>query len=111
MLGHLEREGVVATVADGRAKTVRLTPTGAARQAAAQRRIAEVDGRWRRQMPEVAELRELLDELVGDGVLERSPLAMAIEPPPTGWRAQGRRPETLPHHPVVSHRGGVPDGS
>ncbi len=34
-----------------------------------------------------------------------------IDPYPDGWRAQLRRPETLPHFPVISHRGGFPDGS
>lgn len=28
-----------------------------------------------------------------------------------GWRADIRAPETLPHHPIVLHRGGYPDGS
>ena len=33
------------------------------------------------------------------------------EPYPDGWRAAVRRPTTLPHYPVISHRGGFPDGS
>jgi hypothetical protein len=28
-----------------------------------------------------------------------------------GWRASLRRPATLPHYPMVLHRGGFPDGS
>jgi len=27
------------------------------------------------------------------------------------WRAKFRRPEVLPHYPMVLHRGGYPDGS
>ena len=34
-----------------------------------------------------------------------------LQPYPDGWRAKVRAPETLPHHPMVLHRGGFPDGS
>ncbi len=30
---------------------------------------------------------------------------------PDNWRAAVRRPATLPHYPMVLHRGGYPDGS
>ena len=56
-------------------------------------------------------LRAAIEPLVGDLDLAASPLAAAIAPPSSGWRAKARAPETLPHHPVVSHRGGYPDGS
>jgi hypothetical protein len=38
-------------------------------------------------------------------------LAAGLEPPPGGWRAPLRSPATLPHYPMVPHRGGFPDGS
>ncbi len=60
---------------------------------------------------EDAALRAALEPVVGELDLATSPLAAAIAPPPSGWRARVRTPETLPHHPVVSHRGGYPDGS
>ena len=28
-----------------------------------------------------------------------------------GWRANVKAPDTLPHHPIVLHRGGYPDGA
>ncbi len=59
----------------------------------------------------VDELRAALGELVGGGTLATSPLASGLEPQPDNWRARGRRPDTLPHHPMVLHRGGYPDGS
>jgi len=34
-----------------------------------------------------------------------------IEPHPDGWRAQVRRATALPHQPLVTARGGFPDGS
>jgi hypothetical protein len=40
-----------------------------------------------------------------------SPLFGGLEPYPDNWRASIRRPGTLPHFPMVLHRGGYPDGS
>jgi hypothetical protein len=40
-----------------------------------------------------------------------SPLFRGLEPYPDGWRASLRRPNTLPHYPMILHRGGFPDGS
>ena len=40
-----------------------------------------------------------------------SPLFRGLEPYPDGWRAKVRKPDTLPHYPMVLHRGGFPDGS
>jgi len=41
----------------------------------------------------------------------RQPLSGGLEPYPDNWRALVRRPDVLPHFPVVLHRGGYPDGS
>ena len=38
-------------------------------------------------------------------------LSGGLEPYPDNWRASVRRPATLPHFPMVLHRGGYPDGS
>ena len=46
----------------------------------------------------------------GDGTAG-TPLFAWLEPYPDGWRASVRRPATLPHYPMVLHRGGFPDGS
>ncbi len=40
-----------------------------------------------------------------------SPLFTGLEPDPAGWRGAVRKPRTLPHYPMVLHRGGYPDGS
>jgi hypothetical protein len=34
-----------------------------------------------------------------------------MRPYPGNWRLQVRPPVTLPHYPMVLHRGGYPDGS
>jgi hypothetical protein len=57
------------------------------------------------------QLRDLLEVIVQDGSAAHSPLFAGLNPYPEGWRAKVRKPETLPHFPVVSHRGGFPDGS
>ena len=40
-----------------------------------------------------------------------SPLMAGLEPYPDNWRAGTPPPRTLPHFPMVLHRGGFPDGS
>ncbi|MGH3415586.1 MAG: hypothetical protein ACRDVE_06865 [Actinocrinis sp.] len=55
-------------------------------------------------------LRQSLERLVGDGTRD-APLWEGVAPYPDGWRASVRAPTTLPHFPMVLHRGGYPDGS
>ena len=46
------------------------------------------------------------------GLLSQPPVLFGgLEPYPDNWRASVRRPATLPHFPMVLHRGGYPDGS
>jgi hypothetical protein len=40
-----------------------------------------------------------------------SPLLAGLEPYPDNRRAAVPAPVTLPHYPMVLHRGGYPDGS
>lgn len=49
--------------------------------------------------------------MVGDGSVGNSLLFRGLEPHPEGWRALAAKPVTLPHYPMVLHRGGYPDGS
>ena len=102
MTGQLRREGLVTISAS---KEVAITDAG--RQAAAQAdaTVAAVEAGW------PAELRTLLEPLVGDGTVDGSALAEAIRAPEGTWRHRRPVPQTLPHHPVISHRGGYPDGS
>jgi hypothetical protein len=60
----------------------------------------------------VAALRAALEPLAGDpDDPAHAPLMAGLEPYPDNWRADVRPPETLPHFPMVLHRGGFPDGS
>jgi DNA-binding MarR family transcriptional regulator len=94
-------------------KIVRLTPKGVAERQAGLRRIAEIETRWQSRFgaEPIRRLRESLEELAADGTAAHSPLFEGLEPYPDGWRAAVRKPSTLPHYPMVLHRGGYPDGS
>ena len=99
--------------AAGRGKVARLTPGGLD----AQRRHREVAGaieqRWRERFADAAAgaLRAALEPLAIAPGAGRPPLFQCLEPHPDNWRASVRRPVTLPHYPMVLHRGGYPDGS
>ena len=100
-------------------KTVRLTSTGEKARAEAPRIHAAIESAWaaRHGADELSRLRTTLDT-----VLEHPGLASGLRPHPDGWRSSKpyaahtdallRNPRaTLPHHPMVLHRGGWPDGS
>jgi hypothetical protein len=72
-----------------------------------------VEAEWRGRYGEgtVSSLRHALEGLVDPSGAERSPLWSGLKAPPTGWRASVRGPDCLPHYPLVTHRGGYPDGS
>lgn len=100
--GTVRREGYVTISA-----STEVAITDAGRQAAADADaiVAAVEANW------PSELRAHLEPLVGDGTVEGSALVEAIRPPEGTWRHRRPQPQTLPHHPVISHRGGYPDGS
>jgi hypothetical protein len=113
--GYLQKRGlaVVATGPSGsKWKVARLTAEGSRAAASSRELLATVEDGWRvRYGPgAVGALRQALRPLVGEPSAP-SPLFAAIEPYPEGWRASVRRPATLPHYPMVLHRGGYPDGS
>jgi hypothetical protein len=114
-VGWLECRGCAVTETDTTVggKRIRLTANGKeAREAALQSMLVTQES-WRTAFgaATVDELRHALEAVVGDGTIASSPLAAGLVPYPDNWRAGVRRPETLPHHPVVLHRGGFPDSS
>ncbi len=115
-LGILEKRRLTATEPDPaapRGKVVRLTPAGLVARDALRDRVALLETRWAERLGEsrIGALRASLEPLVGDPDGGPSPLFAGLEPYPDGWRASVRRPDTLPHFPMVLHRGGYPDGS
>jgi hypothetical protein len=94
-------------------KVARLTAKGLEAQKAYHHRLSEIEQRWliRFGSERVRRLQTSLEELAGQGGVESSPLFKGLEPYPDGWRASVPQPSTLPHFPMVLHRGGYPDGS
>ena len=115
-LGILRKKQIVVVETEpsgGRLKTVRLTPKGSEVQHAYLQLLGRIEEQWQRRFGKDAihSLRESLEQLVGGATADASPLFRGLEPYPDGWRASVRRPSTLPHYPMVLHRGGFPDGS
>ena len=115
-VGYLEKRGYVVIGPDPAStltKLVRLTPKGRVARDAYRQMVGAIEQRWKARFGKdnIRNLRESLERLVGDPTAELSPLFLGLKPYPEGWRASVRKPETLPHHPMVLHRGGYPDGS
>ena len=115
--GFLDRRGCAEVVADpsaSRGKVVRLTAKGRAAQAKYRRILGSTEDRWKDRYgtSTLDRVRRCLQQLAGrEAARPGSPLFSGIVPHPGGWRASARPPETLPHYPMVLHRGGYPDGS
>lgn len=93
-MGILRTKRLVAVAAG----VVCLTPSGVAAQNASNHLLAAIEDRWR-----AGSLRDALDRIV-----PRLDIASLYS---DGWRSKVRQPGTLPHYPMVLHRGGFPDGS
>jgi methyltransferase (TIGR00027 family) len=112
-LGLLTRGDLAAEEPDpaaGRGKVARLTPRGLHAQRLYHELTSEIERRWHdRFTPAVTvALRASLEPLAAG---QPPPLSGGLEPYPDNWRALVRRPDVLPHFPMVLHRGGYPDGS
>jgi DNA-binding MarR family transcriptional regulator len=121
-LGFLDRHGFAAVDADpeaGRAKMIGLTQKGRTAQAAVAPILAALETRWQSEFGAdvVEQLRAALEALLANPRLPEG-----LQPPATGWRAQKPYAKqtaaliadprsALPHFPLVTHRGGWPDGS
>ena len=112
-LGILTRSGLAAEEPDpaaSRGKVVRLTPRGLDAQRVYPELAGAIERRWHERFThgETGELRACLEPLAAG---DPPPLFAGLEPHPDNWRASVRPPVTLPHFPMVLHRGGYPDGS
>ena len=115
-LGILIREHLAAEEPDpaaSRGKIARLTPGGLDAQRLYHEFVGTIEQRWRerRTGSAIGALRTSLEALTTAPDGEPPPLFAGLEPYPDNWRAAVRRPATLPHYPMVLHRGGYPDGS
>jgi methyltransferase (TIGR00027 family) len=112
-LGILTRGDLATEEPDpaaSRGKVARLTPGGLDAQHLYHELTGTIERRWHdRFTPDVTgALRASLEPLTAG---QPPVLFGGIEPYPDNWRASVRRPATLPHFPMVLHRGGYPDGS
>jgi DNA-binding MarR family transcriptional regulator len=115
-LGVLTRSGLVAEEPDPaarRGKVARLTPAGQRAQHRYHELTATIEERWgdRFGAGTPGAVRAALEPLATAPEGELSPLFGGMRPYPDNWRAAVRPPVTLPHYPMVLHRGGYPDGS
>lgn len=113
-IGLLSKKGLARVESAGKAgRLVVLTPAGLVAQKTQRGLLAETEKRWTTRLgaEDTASLRRALEELIGDDTPENSPLYKGLKPYPDGWRASVPAPPTLPHFPMVLHRGGFPDGS
>ncbi|HEV2653374.1 MAG TPA: hypothetical protein VGT82_00370 [Ktedonobacteraceae bacterium] len=96
-----------------RFKVVRLTSKGREAQDASRQLLGVIEAHWQSRFgtDTICKLRASLEHLVGESTAQLSPLFQGLEPYPEGWRASVPKLATLPHYPMVLHRGGFPDGS
>lgn len=89
----------------------RLTTKGLVSKDMHARLLRKVDEEWdsRYGADVTGALRESLEALGGDS--RGSRLLQGIPAFPEGWRAAVPKAETLPHFPMLLHRGGYPDGA
>ena len=86
-----------------RSKMLIMTAKGREVRETYYRLLPEIERRWKARFgAHVADLRQSLERLVGG---PGSLLHAGLEPYPDGWRASRRKPETLPHYPMILHRG------
>jgi methyltransferase (TIGR00027 family) len=112
-LGILTRNELAAEEPDpaaSRGKVARLTPRGLDAQRVYPELAGAIERRWHERFThgETGELRACLEPLAAG---DPPPLFAGLEPHPDNWRASVRPAVTLPHFPMVLHRGGYPDGS
>jgi DNA-binding MarR family transcriptional regulator len=122
-VNYLKKNGFV-TVGTDKAKLVLLTTKGKKALEEYRENLKRIEKEWEKAfaiktMRTLRDSLEALDNATKDG---KSRLAQGIEPPAGSWRtvkpyaelteAFMREPRSaLPHHPMVLHRGGFPDGS
>ena len=94
-------------------RQLRLTPAGIRARDNYRSRAVDTEEAWSQKWgaSALSRLRAALERIVGAPTLDRSPLATLVEAPPECWRSWVKRPVTLPHYPMILHRGGYPDGA
>jgi DNA-binding MarR family transcriptional regulator len=111
--GYLERAGLAEVVPteNAKGKSIALTARGRKARSAGARKIATLEAAWDERHGEVlSRVRTALAPIAMGGGPD-SPLLAGLEHPPGTWRAEARPLARLPRFPLVTHRGGFPDGA
>jgi DNA-binding MarR family transcriptional regulator len=122
-LSVLSKRGLVMvepTAKDGKGKSARLTEPGVAAVDEYKQGVTELERSWTRKLGAgvVDDVRTSLSAIVA----HPTGLAETVTPHEGGWRTHkvyaertaafiAKPAEALPWHPMVSHRGGYPDGA
>ncbi len=115
-VSFLEKRGYAVAKPElpgSRVKLLVLTTKGLEAHDACGQLIWAIEERWRHGFgsDKLQRVRELLEPLIGEPNVRPSSLMSGLQPCPGCWRASLPAPETLPHYPMILHRGGYPDGS
>ncbi len=103
--GYLERAGlaeIVPTPGAKRGKSLALTKRGEEAKSASAAKLARLEATWEERHG--AKLAAVRDALASIAIAEP-------EHPPGTWRAKAKSLARLPRFPLVTHRGGFPDGA
>jgi len=109
-MGILEKQALATEGPDpggARWRVARLSQYGHQAQVAQADRVATIEQAWHARFRgnAIPALRAALASL------HEQELLAGMTPYRDNWRADVRPPATLPHYPMVLHRGGYPDGS
>ena len=124
-LSHLSSDGVSAAIRQllrgglcvieksNRAKILKLTPKARLARAAYVELTGKIEQDWLNRFGRetVGQLRASLERMAISPDRPSCLLLHGLVSYPDGWRASLPPLEGLPHFPMVSHRGGFPDGS
>jgi DNA-binding MarR family transcriptional regulator len=121
-MGVLKKHSLVVEEKDPAAKSgklARLTPSGVEIKERARRLVEAIESEWHARFGDhaIRRLRAALQTIVGAEGAKRDEhgnallLYTGMRPHEGNWRATLKAPVTLPHFPMVLHRGGYPDGS
>jgi hypothetical protein len=123
-IAFLFKAGLVALDGKGVKAVASITASGRAALTEGIRRLTGVETAWEREHGTAAvdRLRAAMDRILAEGQGPGSAMAEGLTPHDGGWRTYkpyraqtdavvGDPRAALPHHPMVLHRGGFPDGS
>jgi DNA-binding MarR family transcriptional regulator len=114
--GWLQKYELVVLAADrvkGKGKAIALTAKGRIARQACHQLAWAIENRWTERFGQdhIQRLRAALERLLAASDENGSLIMQCVRPYPDDWRASLPAPQTLPHFPMILHRGGFPDGS